>query len=335
MKKILITGGCGFIGSNFIRYILNKHPEYNVTNLDKLTYAGNLGNLKDIENSTNYSFVKGDICDKALVEKLIKDSDTVVNFAACTHVDRSIVSSEDFIRTNVVGLHTLLEAARKHRIKLFLQIGTDEIYGSVLGGYSKEIDAPEPNSPYSASKAAADLLARSYFVTHKLSVIITRSSNNFGPYQYPEKVIPLFITNIIEDKKIPLYGDGMNIRDWLYVLDNCSAIDLVMHKGKIGEIYNIGGGTLLDNKALTRKILKLFDKKEDVIEYVKDRPGHDRRYALDCGKLRNLGWKPLFNFDEALLETIDWYKKNLDWWQGLKDEKFPAAEPGGEYVKHS
>ena len=314
---LLITGGAGFIGSNFIRYLLKKYPDYKITNLDKLTYAGNLENLKDIEKNKNYSFIKGDICDKIIAKKLFKNADAVVNFAASTHVDRSILDADDFIQTNFVGAYTLLEAAKNNNIKLFIQISSDEAYGSIASGYSKESDFLEPNSPYSASKAAADLLARSYHVTHKLPVIITRSSNNFGPYQYPEKVIPLFITNLIESKKVPLYGDGLNVRDWLYVLDNCSAIDLVLHKGKPGEIYNIGGGTLLNNKELTFKILKAFNKLEDSIEYVKDRPGHDRRYALDCAKMENLGWKPSHGFEEALHETIDWYRKNTGWWNRL------------------
>lgn len=320
--RLLITGGCGFIGSNFIRHILNKYPDYKITNLDKLTYAGNTENLKDIEKNKNYSFVKGDICDKTIVEKLSKEVDAVVNFAANTHVDRSILDADDFVQTNFVGVYTLLEAAKNNNIKLFIQISTDECYGSILNGYSKESDSLEPNSPYSASKAAADLLARSYFVTHKLPVIITRSSNNFGPYQYPEKVIPLFITNAMEDKKVPLYGDGLNVRDWLYVLDNCSAIDVVLHKGIAGEIYNIGGGTLLNNKELTLKILKAAGKTEALIEYVKDRLGHDRRYALDCSKLKNLGWSPKYTFEKALDETVSWYKKNTDWWQKLKDAKY-------------
>lgn len=315
--RILVTGGCGFIGSNFIRYMIKKYPEYEITNLDKLTYAGNPENLKDIENNKNYSFIKGDICDIILTQKLAAEHDIIVNFAANTHVDRSILDADDFIQTNFVGTYTLLEAAKDNNIKLFIQIGTDECYGSISSGYSKETDAIEPNSPYSASKAGADLLARSYYATHKLPVIITRSSNNFGPYQYPEKVIPLFITNLLKNKKVPLYGDGLNVRDWLYVLDNCAAIDLIMHKGRIGEIYNIAGGTLLNNKELTFKILNTLGKNEDSIEYVKDRLGHDRRYALDCAKLKKLGWLPKYNFETALDETIGWYKRNTGWWEKL------------------
>jgi dTDP-glucose 4,6-dehydratase len=320
--RLLITGGAGFIGSNFIRHVLKKYPDYKITNLDKLTYAGNPENLKDAEANRNYSFVKGDICDKALVGKLTKSCDAVINFAACSHVDRSILEPEEFIRTNVFGTYTLLEFSRTNGVKLFIQIGTDEVYGSIQGGFSKESDPLEPNSPYSASKAAADLLSRSYFVTHKLPVIITRSSNNYGPYQYPEKVIPLFITNLMESKKVPLYGDGMNVRDWLYVLDNCSALDVVLHKGKPGEIYNIGGGTLLSNKDLTLKILKAAGKTEEMIEPVKDRLGHDRRYALDCEKVKRLGWSPEHGFDKALKETFEWYRKNKEWWQRLKNDEF-------------
>jgi len=315
--------------------MLKKYPEYKITNLDKLTYAGNPENLKDAEKNKNYSFVKGDICDKTIVQKLVVGHDVVINFAACSHVDRSILEAEDFVTTNIAGAYMLLEAAKTGGIKLFIQIGTDEVYGSVASGFSKEADSLEPNSPYSASKAAADLLARSYYTTHKLPVIITRSSNNFGPYQYPEKVMPLFITNLIESRKVPLYGDGLNVRDWLYVLDNCTAIDLVLHKGLPGEIYNIGGGTLLNNKELTFKILKALNKSEDSIEYVKDRLGHDRRYALDCAKLKSLGWQPKYTFEKALAETVDWYRENTDWWMKLKNkdyQKYYKAQYGEKHV---
>jgi len=320
--KLLITGGAGFIGSNFIRYVMDKRPDYKIVNLDKLTYAGNLDNLKDIEKNRNYSFVEGDICDKTLVRKISKDCEVIINFAACTHVDRSILDADDFMQTNIFGTYTLLEAAKDYGMKLYVQISTDEVYGSIQSGYSKETDSLEPNSPYSASKAAADLLVRSYYITHKLPAIITRSSNNYGPYQYPEKVIPLFVTNAIESRKVPLYGDGLNVRDWLYVLDNCSAIDTVLHRGAPGEIYNIGGGTLLNNKELTLKILKAAGKAEDLIEHVKDRPGHDKRYALDCAKLKSLGWLPKYTFDKGLADTVDWYKKNVNWWLRLKDEQY-------------
>jgi len=299
----------GFIGSNFIRHLINKYSDYRITNLDALTYAGNPDNLKDVESSQNYEFVKGDICDEKIVGKLTPGVDTIINFAAETHVDRSIDDASSFVRTNVFGTYTLLEAAKKNKTKLFLQIGTDEVYGSIEKGFSKEPDPLEPNSPYSASKASADLLARSYHVTYGLPVIITRSSNNFGPYQYPEKVIPLFTTNLLKGKKVPLYGDGKNERDWVYVIDNCEAVDFVLHKGRMGEIYNIGGGTPLANIDLTHKLLKETGRDESFIEYVKDRPGHDRRYALDTSKINKLGWKPRHSFEEALKETVKWYRE--------------------------
>lgn len=320
-KRILVTGGCGFIGSNFIRYILDKYPEYKIINLDKLTYSGNLENLKDIQNNSNYKFVKGDICDADIVKKLVKDTEVIVHFAAETHVDRSITSPDDFLKTNIYGTFTLLEAAKEQKVKLFIQIGTDEVYGSRESGFSKEGDSLNPSSPYAASKAAADLLAISFYKTYKLPVMITRSSNNFGPYQFPEKIIPLFITNLLENKKVGLYGDGLNVRDWLYVLDNIKAIDLIMHKGRIGEIYNIGAGNLFTNLELTRTILKMMDKDVSFIEEVPDRPGHDARYALDFSKLKNLGWQPRSRFEDALCDTIDWYKENISWWKPLKNEK--------------
>lgn len=318
--RLLITGGAGFIGSNFIRHILKKYPAYKIINLDKLTYAGNLENLLDVKGNRNYTFVKGDICDKKLVEKLLPQCDYLINFAAATHVDRSIKDASDFIQTNIFGTYTLLEAARQTRLKLFLHISTDEVYGSVEKGRSKEADPLRPNSPYSASKAAADHLVRSYYVTYKLPVIITRSSNNFGPCQYPEKVIPLFITNLLEGKKVPLYGDGLNKRDWLFVWDNCSAIDTVLHKGKIGEVYNIGIGNEISNIALTKKILKGMSMPESRIQYVKDRLGHDRRYALNIAKTRALEWMPRYTFEDGLKLTIDWYKNNPAWWKKLKKQ---------------
>jgi len=317
-KSILITGGAGFIGSNFIRYLLKKHPNYKIINLDKLTYAGNLENLRGITNNKNYKFIKADICDSKLVEKVIKNCDTIINFAAETHVDRSIKSASRFIRTNVYGTYVLLEAARKYKIRLFLQISTDEVYGSCLAGYFRE-DAPlMPNSPYAASKAAADMLIRSYHITYRLPTIITRSSNNFGPYQYPEKVIPLFITKALRNKNLPLYGKGENIRDWIYVLDNCAAIDLVLRKGDVGEIYNIGGGNLITNFELAKSILKKMNKPFKLIKSVKDRPGHDLRYALECSKIIHLGWHPKNNFEDAIDKTIDWYKENIKWWKKKK-----------------
>jgi len=316
--KILVTGGCGFIGSNFIRYMLKKYPAYKIVNLDKLTYCGNPDNLKDIEKDKRYTFVKGDICDEKIVDLIIKDTDAVINFAAESHVDRSISDASDFIRTNIHGVYVLLEAAKKHKIKRFSHVSTDETYGSIAKGSFKETSPLHPNSPYAASKAAGDHLALAYYATFKLPVIVTRSSNNFGPYQYPEKVIPLFITNLLENKKVPLYGDGLNVRDWLYVLDNCIAIDLALHKGRIGEIYNISGGYEIPNIELTKIILKLLAKKDTMINYVPDRLGHDRRYSLDSTKIRKLGWKPSKNFHSAIKETIDWYKNNRHWWQQLK-----------------
>jgi len=318
--KILITGGAGFIGSNFIRHMLNKY-DYEIINLDLLTYAGNLNNLKDIK-STRYKFSKGDIRDSRIIESLAKECDCIINFAAESHVDRSITDPAPFITTNINGMHVLLEAARKFNIQKFIQISTDEVYGSIAHGSFDEDSRLHPNSPYSAAKASADLLAKSYFVTYGLPIIITRSSNNFGQFQYPEKVIPLFITNLLEGKKIPLYGDGLNVRDWLYVLDNCDAIDFIMHNGKEGEIYNIAGENEKTNLEITKLLLKKLKKDHSSIQYVKDRPGHDRRYSISMQKLENLGWKPKYKFEEALDETIEWYKENQNWWSPLKlDEK--------------
>lgn len=320
--RLLVTGGAGFIGSNFIRYIIKKYPQYKVINLDKLTYAGNLDNLKDIENNSNYTFVKGDICDRIIVDELSKDIEAIVNFAAQSHVDRSIIDASDFIRTNIDGTYNLLEATKRHRISRFIQISTDECYGSIDEGSFKETSSLRPSSPYAASKAAADMAVHSYRVTFNLPTIVARSSNNFGPYQYPEKIIPLFITNALEDKPLPLYGDGMNVRDWLYVIDNCEAIDLILHKGKEGEIYNIGGGNELKNIDLTRMVLKVLGKPESLIQPVKDRPGHDRRYSLDCSKIeRELGWTPGFDFERALEETVKWYVDNQWWWKKLKERE--------------
>jgi dTDP-glucose 4,6-dehydratase len=316
--RLLVTGGCGFIGSNFIRLLFERYKDIRITNLDKLTYCGNPENLRDVAGDSRYSFVEGDICDKELVEGLMGDADAVVNFAAETHVDRSIKYPDDFLMTNVFGVKTLLEAARKANVSRFIQIGTDEVYGSVSEGLSKEEDSLSPRSPYSATKAAGDLLALSYNETYAVPTIVVRSSNNFGPFQYPEKVIPLFITNILESRKVPLYGDGGNIRDWLYVGDNCSAIDLILHKGKVGHIYNVGGGNYLSNLELTDKILSSMVKDKDFIEYVNDRPGHDRRYALDSAKVKQLGWDSAGSFDENLSKTIGWYEDNEKWWKSLK-----------------
>lgn len=317
MKHLLVTGGAGFIGSNFIRHILNKYDDYRIINLDKLTYCGNLDNLRDIEKNRKYKFIKGDIADSKVVNRLVKDCDIIINFAAETHVDRSIMDPDSFVRTNVFGTHTLLEAAKRSGVELFIQISSDETYGSIIRGSFREDDPLKPSSPYSATKAGGDLLARSYFITFKLPVIITRSSNNFGPYQYPEKIIPLFITNLLNNKKLPLYADGSNVRDWLFVVDNCEGIDAVMHKGKLGEIYNIGGGSEIANLELTRSILDILGKDESFIRYVKDRPGHDKRYALDITKIKSLGWKPRHDFRSALKLTVDWYKNNEAWWKRL------------------
>lgn len=318
--RLLITGGYGFIGSNFIRLVLGRYKDVRVTNLDKLTYCGNPENLRDIDRDPRYSFVKGDICDKELVGDLVKESDAVVNFAAETHVDRSIKYPDDFLNTNIYGVKSLLDAARRAGISRFIQIGTDEVYGSVPKGFSVETDPLSPSSPYSATKAAADLLALSYHTTYGLPVTVVRSSNNFGPFQYPEKAIPLFITNLIDGKKVPLYGDGLNFRDWLFVEDNCAAIDLVLRAGRAGEIYNIGGGNCLSNLELTRDILSIMGKGPESIEHVKDRPGHDRRYALNASKMKSLGWTTSGDFSANLRKTVKWYQDNGAWWRPLKEK---------------
>jgi len=317
--RILVTGGAGFIGSNFIRHILVKYPDYKIINLDKLTYAGNLNNLRDFEKNKNYTFVKGDICDIKTIDNIARDCDIIVNFAAETHVDRSIIEAGSFVQTDVLGTYVLLNTAKKHGVKKFIQISTDEVYGSVEKGSFRESDNLDPSSPYSASKASADLLVLAYYKTFNLPVLITRSSNNFGPYQYPEKLIPLFITNLLEGKKIPLYGDGLNVRDWLYVIDNCEAIDLLLQHGKEGEIYNIGANSEKTNLEITKKILNLLERDETYIEYVPDRLGHDRRYSLDCSKINKLGWKPRFEFKKALETTVNWYKDNKWWWKPFKE----------------
>ena len=322
--KILVTGGSGFIGCNFVRHVLTAHPEDSVVNLDKLTYAGNPENLRDVERDPRYRFVKGDICDASLVADLMAGVDAVVHMAAETHVDRSNAGADDFLRTNVSGTHALLEAARQAKIGRFLAVSTDEVYGSIANGAARESDRLNPSNPYSASKAGGDLLARAYWLTHRLPVVITRSSNNYGPYQYPEKVIPLFVTNALEDRPLPLYGDGRNVRDWLYVLDNCAAIDLVLRKGQDGEIYNIGGSNEVENITLTRTILNLLGKPETFITRVADRPGHDRRYALDSGKIHDLGWAPAHSFETALRATVDWYRTHEAWWKPIKSGAFEA-----------
>jgi dTDP-glucose 4,6-dehydratase len=324
VTKVLITGGAGFIGSNFIRFALGSHSDWDITNLDKLTYAGNLENLKDIEGNPRYRFVKGDIADAGVVGSLLSQGfEYVVNFAAESHVDRSIIDASPFIKTNVEGVQTLLEAVRRHEVRLFVQISTDEVYGS-LGktGRFSEKSPLEPNSPYAASKASADLICRAYYHTHNLPIIITRSCNNLGPYQSPEKLIPLVITNALENREIPLYGDGLNVRDWIYVLDNCRGIDLAT-RGKPGEVYNIGANSEKTNLELVSKILGVLKRPESLIRFVKDRPGHDRRYSLDATKItRELGFKPAFPFDKALEETVEWYIANESWWKMVKKEKY-------------
>ena len=317
--KILVTGGCGFIGSNFIRYMFATYPDIEIVNLDKLTYAGNPENLRDIDGLDGYTFVHGDICDETRVEKIMSGGfDAVLNFAAESHVDRSITGPREFIQTDVFGTFTLLEACRRHGVARYLQVSTDEVYGSIEDGSFTEESPLEPNSPYAASKAAGDLLVRAYYVTYGLPVVITRSSNNFGPYQYPEKLMPLFITNALDDIKLPLYGDGMNVRDWLFVTDNCGAIDLVLREGEPGEVYNIGGGQERANVEITRAILGILEEPDSLIEYVNDRPGHDRRYSLDSAKIAALGFEPREDFGEMLAETVRWYVENRSWWEPLK-----------------
>jgi dTDP-glucose 4,6-dehydratase len=322
--KLVVTGGAGFIGSNFVRHVLTAHPEDSVVNLDKLTYAGNRANLADLESDRRYTFVRGDICDGRLVRDTLRGVDAVVNFAAESHVDRSLTAADAFLKTDVFGVYTLLEAVRELRIPRLLHISTDEVYGSVPSGSSTESDPLRPSNPYSASKAGGDMLALAYWHTHRVPVVITRSSNNFGPYQYPEKVIPLFVTNALENRPLPLYGDGRNVRDWLYVADNCAAIDLVLRKGADGEIYNIGGGHEVENVVLTREILRLTGKPETLIERVADRPGHDRRYSVDCAKVRGLGWAPAHRFAAALETTVRWYREHEAWWRPLKSGEFRA-----------
>jgi dTDP-glucose 4,6-dehydratase len=320
--KILVTGGAGFIGSNFVRHVLRAHPDDRVVVLDKLTYAGNLANLADVAGDPRYTFVHGDVCDAKLVRDVARGVDGVVNFAAESHVDRSLMEADAFLKTDVFGVFTLLEAVRELGVGRFLHISTDEVYGSVPAGSSRETDPVRPSNPYSASKAGGDLLALAYFTTHRVPVVITRSSNNFGPYQYPEKVIPLFITNALDDQPLPLYGDGRNVRDWLYVLDNCEAVDLVLRRGADGEVYNIGGGHEVENIALTREILRLTGKPERLVTPVKDRPGHDRRYSLDSSKVMALGWRPRHAFGDALAATVGWYREHEAWWRPIKSGDF-------------
>ncbi|MBY0163300.1 dTDP-glucose 4,6-dehydratase [Cytobacillus firmus] len=319
--KLLVTGGAGFIGSNFILYMIQQHPNYQIINMDALTYAGNLENLKSVQDHPNYSFVQADIADKPAVDAIFQQGiDVVVNFAAESHVDRSILEPEIFVNTNVMGTQVLLDAAKKYGVTKFVQVSTDEVYGS-LGetGLFSETTPLAPNSPYSASKAGGDLLVRAYHETFGLPVNITRCSNNYGPYQFPEKLIPLIISRALNDESLPVYGDGLNIRDWLYVEDHCSAIDLVIHQGKLGEVYNIGGNNERTNVHIVKAILNELGKPESLITYVEDRPGHDRRYGIDPTKIMNeLGWKPKHNFETGIKETIQWYLSNKEWWTRIQ-----------------
>jgi dTDP-glucose 4,6-dehydratase len=325
--KILVTGGAGFIGSNFIRYILSQYPNYTIVNLDKLTYAGNLDNLSDMEGNSNYRLVKGDICDRKIVEQVVGNKiDAIVNFAAETHVDRSIYDPKIFVETNVLGTQVLLQSALKGKIERFVQISTDEVYGTLTDGPFTESSPLCPNSPYAASKASADLLTRSYYRTFGLAALIVRSTNNYGPHQFPEKLIPLFITNALSGQDLPLYGDGLYVRDWLHVGDHCKALDLVLHKGKTGEIYNVGGNCEKTNLEIAELILKRLNKPLSLIKHVQDRPAHDRRYALDSSKIRDeLGWRTDTSFEKGLGETIEWYIANQEWWEKIRT---------GEYLEY-
>ena len=330
--RILVTGGAGFIGSNFARHLAARRPDWEIVVLDKLTYAGRRENLADLEGRRGFSFVKGDIADREAVAAVLPGCAYVVNFAAETHVDRSLYDAGSFIQTDVYGTFVLLEEARRASgLKMFVQISTDEVYGSVEAGSSRETDALMPRNPYSASKAGADRLAYSYFATYGLPVVVTRASNNYGPYQYPEKVIPLFVTHALDDIPLPLYGDGLNVRDWLHVDDHCSAVDLLLERGEPGETYNIGGGNEIPNIELTRRILALVGKPESLIQRVTDRLGHDRRYSLDCAKLRRLGWAPGVPFEDGLRRTVEWYQAHEAWWRPIKEHS-PAFQD--HYRRH-
>ena len=317
MKRLLVTGGAGFIGSNFVRYMLQKHDDYHVTVLDALTYAGHLENLADVKDDPRFEFIKGDIRSADDVAEPVDRADIVVNFAAETHVDRSIAEPEAFITTDVLGVYTLMEAAKNCGVEKFVHVSTDEVYGDIAQGSSKEIDPVAPNSPYSASKAAGDLIAKAYFRTYGVPAIITRGSNTYGPYQQPEKLLPLFVANAIDDKPLPVYGDGKQIRDWLHVLDHCSGIDTVIEKGEPGEIYNIGGDNEHTNIEITHLILEIVGKPEDLIKHVEDRPGHDRRYSVDSTRLLKLGWERTHDFATAMPDTIRWYMDNQPWWRTI------------------
>lgn len=322
--KLLVTGGAGFMGSNFIHYILKKYPDYEVINLDKLTYAGNLKNLIDIENDPRYKFVKGDIADRQVVDELIQQVDAVVNYAAETHVDRSILNPREFAETDVIGTLTILNAIREsgNRVKL-IHISTDEVFGSIEEGKFTENSSFEPNSPYAASKAGGDLMCRAFWVTYETPVIVTHSCNFYGPNHYPEKLIPLAITNLLEGKRVPIYGDGKQVREWIHTQDHCSAIDVILHNGRLGEVYNIGTERELPNLETINIILKTLGLDEEMIEFVKDRPGHDRRYSLDTSKLRNeLGWEPKVSFEDGIKMTVEWFKNNEDWWKEIKNGEY-------------
>lgn len=321
MVEVVVTGGAGFIGSNFVHHALDAHADWRVTTLDKLTYAGRRENLQDLDAHPRHRFVQGDVADAAVAAPLVRDADIVVHFAAETHVDRSLMSAGEFIRTDVHGTFVLLDAAREaSHLRRFVQISTDEVYGSVPDGASRETDELRPRNPYAASKAGADRLAYSYWASYQVPVVITRASNNYGRRQYPEKIIPLFITNAIDRQPLPLYGDGLNVRDWLHVDDHCRALDLLIERGQPGETYNIGGGNEVTNLDLTHRILELLDRPATLIEPVADRPGHDRRYCLDTAKLRALGWEPQTAFETGLRATVDWYAKNERWWRPIKED---------------
>jgi len=332
-RTLLVTGGAGFIGSNFIHYLLKYYPRCRVINLDKLTYAGNLDNLRDVEDDPRYEFIHGDIRDREVVNRIIKRVNGIIHFAAETHVDRSILDAGEFILTDVYGSFVLFEALKNSDVEFFIHVSTDEVYGSRDEGYFKEDDPMCPSSPYAASKAAADRLAYSYWVTYGLPILVIRPSNNFGPYQYPEKFIPLFVSNALEGKHLPLYGKGTNVRDWLYVEDNCRAIDVVMRKGRIGEAYNVGATNEVANIRVAERIVDLLEKPRSLITLVKDRLGHDRRYALDCRKIHDLGWKPEREFDESLELTVRWYQENIDWWQKIKEKSKDFKDFYKKYYK--
>lgn len=323
--NLLVCGGAGFVGSHFVKYILNKYPDYKVVNFDKLTYAGNLDNLKEIENNENYTFVKGDICDMQALANAVKENkiDVIINYAAETHVDRSIMDPTAFLKTDVFGVYNLLEITKKFNLQKMIEISTDEVFGSIENGKFSETSAFAPNSPYAAAKAGGDLLCRSYWVTYQTPVVVTHSCNFYGPNQYPEKLIPLFVTNLLEGKKVPVYGDGKNVREWIFVDDHCEAVDSILHKAEPGSVYNIGTGNEITNIEITKLILKYMEVGEEMIEYVKDRPGHDKRYALEVGKIKeDLGWEAKVDFEEGLKKTVQWYKENTEWWQKLKDGSY-------------